>query len=338
MATVMAKCSKCKELFEMDEELYRHRKAHGSKINCPACLEKSHINKYKKASETHKKNWAAYDPEARAERVKNAKEGIHNMSDEKKALRLYHSSIATREYMASLDEEGQQQLKERGQAVWNNKSPEEQEEYKQRMIARWKAYTPEEYRNANMTHEDFLASCKKVAETTNVSPRSLENASPTERTFMDDMRHHLIPYQYEFYNLTIHPDFFTLFPGNPVTGARYTNPYHRWDFKLELLGHPMFVDVDGSMHSPKNVSTAVHRPTGTHYKRIDDVRFNESKRPYQRDGLDAYVIQAYEDVLDGTNLVTNIVTGETMSYQEFLRMLDRLSGLADVSSEEKKKK
>ena len=313
MATVMAKCSKCKELFEMDEELYRHRKAHGSKINCPACLEKSHINKYKKASETHKKNWAAYDPEARAQRVKNAKEGIHNMSDEKKALRSYHSSIATREYMASLSEEEKQRRSE-----MTSKQMTE--------------------RNANMTHEDFLAYCKKVAETTNGSPRNLENASPTERTFMDDMRHHLIPYQYEFYNLTIHPDFFTLFPGNPVTGARYTNPYHRWDFKLELLGHPMFVDVDGSMHAPKNMSTAVHNPTGTHYKRLDDVRFNESKRPYQRDGLDAYVIQAYDDVLDGTNLVTNIVTGETMSYQEFLRMLDRLSGLSDVSFEEKKKK
>ena len=313
MATVMAKCSKCKELFEMDEELYRHRKAHGSKINCPACLEKSHINKYKKASETHKKNWAAYDPEARAQRVKNAKEGIHNMSDEKKALRSYHSSIATREYMASLSEEEKQRRSE-----MTSKQMTE--------------------RNASMTHEDFLAYCKKVAETTNISPRNLENASPTERTFMDDMRHHLIPYQYEFYNLTIHPDFFTLFPGNPVTGARYTNPYHRWDFKLELLGHPMFVDVDGSMHAPKNMSTAVHNPTGTRYKRIDDVRFSESKRPYQRDGLDAYVIQAYDDVLDGTNLVTNIVTGETMSYQEFLRMLDRLSGLADVSSEEKKKK
>ena len=313
MATVMAKCSKCKELFEMDEELYRHRKAHRSKINCPACLEKSHASKYEKIGAATKRVWDSYSPEEREQRAKSAQDGIHNMSDEKKALRSYHSSIATREYMASLSEEEKQRRSE-----MTSKQMTE--------------------RNASMTHEDFLAYCKKVAETTNASPRNLENASPTERTFMDDMRHHLIPYQYEFYNLTIHPDFFTLFPGNPVTGARYTNPYHRWDFKLELLGHPMFVDIDGSMHAPKNMSTAVHNPTGTRYKRIDDVRFSESKRPYQRDGLDAYVIQAYDDVLDGTNLVTNIVTGETMNYQEFLRMLDRLSGLADASFEEKKKK
>ena len=105
MATVMAKCSKCKQFFEMDEDLYNHRKKCGSRINCPDCLKKSHENKYKKASETHKKNWASYDPEARAQRVQNAKEGIHNMSDEKKALRSLHSSIATKKYMDSLSEE-----------------------------------------------------------------------------------------------------------------------------------------------------------------------------------------------------------------------------------------
>lgn len=193
-------------------------------------------------------------------------------------------------------------------------------------------------RNAKMTHEDFLAHCKKVAETTNSTPQNLENASPTERIFMDDMQYHLIPYQYEFYNLTIHPDFFTLFPNNPVTGARYTNPYHRWDFKLEIPGHPIFVDIDGSIHSPNNASTGVYKPTGLRYKRIDDIQFNESKRPYQRDGLDAYVIEAYDDILGPTNLVTNIVTGETMSYKVFLSLLDHFSGLADILSEAEGKK
>ena len=313
MATVMAKCSKCKELFEMDEELYNHRKAHGSKINCPDCLKKSHENKYKKASETHKKNWASYDPEARAKRVQNAKEGIHNMSDEKKALRSLHSSIATKEYMASLSEEEKQRRSEMTT--------------KQMME-----------RNANMSYDDFIEHCTKVALTTNATESSIERAAPTELAFMDDMKLHLISYKYEHYNTTIHPEFFKRFPNNPVTGARYTNPFHRWDFRLEIIGHPMFVDVDGSAHSPKNASTGVHNPTGTHYKRIDDIKFNESKRPYQHDDIDAYVILAYDNTLGPDNTVVNIVTNETMTYKDFLGMLDKLSGISDEPKSKKSKK
>lgn len=102
---IQAMCSKCKNNFMMDKELYNHRKKHGSRINCPTCLEASKENKYKKASETHKKNWANYNEEDRIKRVNNAKAGIHNMSPEAKAKRSKNSSIATKIVMNSLNEQ-----------------------------------------------------------------------------------------------------------------------------------------------------------------------------------------------------------------------------------------
>ena len=140
MATVLATCSKCKQQFEMDEELYRHRKAHGSKSNCPACLEKSHINKYKKIGAATKRTWSSYSPEEREQRAKSAADGIHNMSDEKKALRSLHSSIATKNYMASLSEEEKRRRSEMTSLQMME-------------------------RNAKMTHEEYVAYATKVRNT-----------------------------------------------------------------------------------------------------------------------------------------------------------------------------
>lgn len=298
MATVMAKCSKCKELFEMDEELYRHRKAHGSRINCPACLEKSHINKYKKASETHKKNWAAYDPEARAERVKNAKEGIHNMPDEKKALRSLHSSIATREYMASLSDEEKQRRSE-----MTSKQMTE--------------------RNANMTHEQYIHYAQAVALTTNErGPSDKQKPTVNERNFIEGyLDKYGIPHRWQYYNTTEHPEFNTLFPNNPVTGGKYVNPFHKWDFYITGPDGPFFLDVDGSTHFHEH-GEDTHPQTKCKYSRYEYAMFNDSQRPYQHDDRPAYIIQVPNDDINDDCVVVNVTTNQTCRLGEFMKYLN----------------
>ena len=300
MATVMAKCSKCKQFFEMDEDLYNHRKKCGSRINCPDCLKKSHENKYKKASETHKKNWAAYDPEARAQRVQNAKEGIHNMSDEKKALRSLHSSIATKEYMASLSEEEKQRRSE-----MTSKQMTE--------------------RNANMTHEKYIHYAQTMAITSNErGPTEKEKPTSNEQKFIDEyLNKYGIPFRWQYYNTTEHPKFNELFPNNPVTGGKFVSPFHRWDFYIQGPNGWFLLDVDGSTHF-KEYGRNIHPQTKIEYSRHDDAAFKDSQRPYQRDDLPAYIIQAPKDDVNDDCTVIDVVTNKTCKLGAFVNQLKKL--------------
>lgn len=300
MATVMAKCSKCKQFFEMDEDLFNHRKKCGSRINCPDCLKKSHENKYKKASETHKKNWASYDPEARAKRVQNAKEGIHNMSDEKKALRSLHSSIATKKYMDSLSEEVKQHRSEM---------------ITKQMIER----------NANMTHEKYIHYAQAVAITTNErGPTEKQKPTVNEQKFIDEyLNKYGIPFRWQYYNTTEHPKFNELFSSNPVTGGKFVNPFHRWDFYIQGPNGWFLLDVDGSTHF-KEYGRKVHPQTKIEYSRHDDAAFKDSQRPYQRDDLPAYIIQAPKDDVNDDCTVIDVVTNKTCKLGAFINQLKKL--------------
>ena len=299
MATVMAKCSKCKELFEMDEELYRHRKAHGSKINCPACLEKSHINKYKKIGAATKRVWDSYNPEERKQRAKNAQDGIHNMSDEKKALRSLHSSIATREYMASLSDEERQRRSE-----MTSKQMTE--------------------RNAKMTHEQYIHYIQSVALTVNErGPGDNVKPSSNEQVFIDDyLNKYGIQARWQYYNTTEHPEFYERFPNNPITGGKHVSPFHKWDFYIKGPEGYLFLDIDGSTHFHEH-GKDVHSQSNIEYSRYEYAKFNDSQRPYQRDGLPAYVIQVPDDDLSDDCKVINLETNAVTTVGEFIKYLNR---------------
>ena len=295
MATVMAKCSKCKQFFEMDEELFNHRKAHGSKINCPECLKQSHINRYKKIGAATKRAWESYTPEEREKRAKSAQEGIHNMSDEKKALRSLHSSIATKKYMDSL--------------------PEEEKQRRSEMTS--KQMTE---RNAKMTHEEYVDYATKVRNTMMANRDYSIKMSKPEMAFRDALTDNFIRYEYHSANAEIHPEFFKLFPDNPITGSRFVNPYHFWDFKLFTDAGEIFVDVDGSIHWYTK-ETVVHPQSGKEYKQVDNIQFKETQRKYQCDDLQAFAIKMPDDKLTGDTEVINIRTEEKIKFSEFINKL-----------------
>lgn len=295
MATVMAKCSKCKQFFEMDEELYNHRRAHRSKINCPECLKQSHINRYKKIGAATKRAWESYTPEEREKRAKSVQDGIHNMSDEKKALRSLHSSIATKKYMASLPEE----VKQRRSEMTTKQMIE---------------------RNAKMTHEEYVDYATKVRNTMMANRDYSIKMSKPEMAFRDALTDNFIRYEYHSANAEIHPEFFKLFPDNPITGSRFVNPYHFWDFKLFTDAGEVFVDVDGSIHWYTK-ETIVHPQSGKEYNLVDNIQFKESQRKYQCDDLQAFAIKMPNDKLTDDTEVINIRTEETIKFSEFINKL-----------------
>ena len=300
MATVMAKCSKCKQFFEMDEELYNHRKKCGSKINCPTCLEQSHINRYKKIGAATKRTWQSYTPEEREKRAKSTQEGIHNMSDEKKALRSLHSSIATKKYMDSLPESEKQRRSE-----MTTKQMKE--------------------RNANMTHEQYIHYARAMAITSNErGPTEKQKPTVNEQKFIDEyLNKYGIPFRWQYYNTTEHPKFNELFPSNPVTGGRFVNPFHKWDFYINGPDGWFFLDVDGSTHF-QEFGQDVHSQSKIKYSRYEYAMFNDSQRPYQHDDLPAYIVQVPNDDISDDCTVIDVITNKTCKLGAFINQLKKL--------------
>ena len=133
-----------------------------------------------------------------------------------------------------------------------------------------------------------------------------------ESSLIEYFNEYGIKFEYQFPSTEVHPDFYTTFPENPITHSKFVNPFHFWDFLVQLNDHYIFVDIDGSVHDSKNKTTGI-------------TEFNDSKRPYQTDGLDAYAILCYNDHLTFDTEVININTNSKMSFKDFLTMLCRIN-------------
>lgn len=354
---IETKCKRCNNNFMISKEKYNHCKKHGTKIICPTCLAISKENKYKKASDTHKKNWANYNKEDRDKRIQNAKDGIHNMSEEAKAKRSKNSSEATKKVMANLTDEqrasrsaklsianikryanmSDDDKKELGRKIsegQNSRSPEDKIKSNRKRSESLKTHiknlSPEETakRNQkvqdwwdNMEIEEFQRWNENRANGYNNYMNDLNiNPNHNESDFINYLNLHQFKYQFQCYNMIKHPDFDEIFPNNPVTGAKFVNPYHKWDFKIHTSDKDIFVDIDGSIHFNESY-TVTHSYTKITYNILDYNKFNDSKRPYQTDGLDAYVIQCIDDNLTDNTVVINIKTNEKMSFKSFMDII-----------------
>lgn len=366
---VSTKCSRCKNVFMIDKSLYEHRKSHKSKILCFECLQRSKENKYKKASETHKKNWASYNEQDRLIRVINAKNGIHNMSEAAKKQRSINSSIATKKVMNSLTEEqrksrslklsksgkhrysimsdidkrelgrkiseGQSHIPDDKKAIINKQRSESMKSYikslsfeelemrRHRVQEWWDNMTPEEY---HKWWQSQSSGYSNYLESLNIIPNN------NESEFIKHLFRYEIKYQFQFPNKIKHPEFDNLFPFNSVTGSKFINPFHKWDFKITTLSEEILVDVDGSIHNqPSYVVT--HPQTKVTYNMLDYYKFRDSQRFYQTDGLSAYVIQCYDDKLNDDTLVLHLNSNQIMTFKQFMMNLVWLN----LSSKDKKK-
>ena len=145
-----------------------------------------------------------------------------------------------------------------------------------------------------------------------------------EIEFLDDLLGLCILYTHPYMNQIKHKDFDKLFPNNPITGSPSVEYQHLWDFKLNLKQKSILVDIDGSIHyneSYKRYSPYIDKE----YSMLDYIKFNDSKRSYQTDGLDAYIIQCYDDKLTNDTKVLHLQTNKEMSYKDFINEIKFLN-------------
>ena len=142
-----------------------------------------------------------------------------------------------------------------------------------------------------------------------------------ESSFIDKIDEFNISHEFVWYNKIKHPDFNKLFPFNPVRPGLFINPYHAWDFIIYTNEGNILVDIDGSIHNPECTKNKVTDTQGNKFILGDYIQFKDSQRPYQTDGLDAYIIQCYNDNLTDDTPVVNINTGEKMSFKSFMAIL-----------------
>ena len=76
------------------------------------------------------------------------------------------------------------------------------------------------------------------------------------------------------------------------------------------------------MHDPEKANYTTMYPNGEIINVAEFVAFNDSKRPYQTDGYDAYIVQCYDDKLTDDTPVVKIQTGEKMSFKSFMALIE----------------
>ena len=95
------------------------------------------------------------------------------------------------------------------------------------------------------------------------------------------------------------------------------NPYHIWDFRIRTKEKDIYVDIDGSIHSIKENQCFTTDGIDIGLQIIN----KDKKRVYQTDGLDAYIIKAYNDKIEDGTIVQNVKTNECIKFNVFLNML-----------------
>lgn len=288
-------------------------------------------------SERRKKVWA--DRKARGDDVHiiNAmKEGrriwYESLSDEEKYERIQFLDNARREWLKSLSAEElakhNQKYAITSKEMWANRSEEEKNRIMSAVLNGVKEFW------ANMAPEEFGEWAKKIRIGMKEHYDNLDSIpNPVEFAFSKKLQENSLEYEWQYASTTKHPHFDKLFPENPVTGGRYSG-YHFWDFMVRTKHGDLLIDVDGSQHAiqPGNVIIKNEIDAGR------DQQIRDSQRIYQNDGLDAFIIEAYDDELADDTQVLKLNDGKRYFLKEFMTYLNWLNLTDEEQRAAKKKK
>ena len=218
----------------------------------------------------------------------------NNLSDEEKKVR---SNNARKQWLIS-KENKETKLKPMrdGQKNW------------------WKSLTLLEY-------QDWCV--KRAVEFNSYLTHLDEKPNKNELAFISLLKFDNILYKY-LYKSTITPSCFNeLFPINPINGG-FVDPCHAWDFIIYRGDKDILVDIDGSIHDPNINDFEVTNKNGTKFILRDYIQFNDSKRPYQTDGMNAYVILCYDDNITDDTPVLSLHRNEIINVKQLLVLLTPL--------------
>lgn len=233
-------------------------------------------------------------------KISNAnKHRWNNMSKEEHRRMIDMLKNARDEWWSNATNEQLKLHKEKSIQYWNNLSPEDKEKYRQSKIKEWN----------NL--DNYIDICFKCASGKVNSDLIQNKQSPAEIEFINQLNLCKIDYKFQYTNTT-YPDFFY------DIYDRTKSPFHVWDFYIKTSHKNILVDIDGSEHT-------VHEGEFITKDGIDvgkKIQENDSKRPYQTDGLDAYIILAYDDVISKDTPVCKIQNNTFITFNEFMNYLN----------------
>lgn len=275
-------------------------------------------------SNSQKKRWKSTSDEKKKEITKPmhdaAKVWYNSLSDDDKKKHHEYIQNGNKKWWNSISDEEYKRLSQirsdSSKKYWNNVSEEDI-----KIISERQSKIIKQFWN-NMTDDDYKKWDAKRAEGFNKYMDGLiTSLNKNELSVIDYLKINDLKYKYHWYNITKHPEFDKLFPINPVTGSKFISPYHQWDFIIHTIEKDVLVDIDGSIHDNNKINHMITYFNGKKISLSDLILFNDSQRPYQTDGLDAYIIQCYDDNLTDNTPVINISTNENMAFKSFIALL-----------------
>ena len=308
---------------------------------------KSASNKYQSLSPEDKKalnaKRAQYwkDPNNRKKKSEDMSNMISNMSQEEKdkwisGMREYNESLPPElqvihliNYYKNLSQEEKDELNKRRYdplKKWkdNMNDIELSDFYSNIAKSIWDSYSDEERKErGNKISEGRLNNFDwnnlPVDEKMDwvhlmISSKINSKLNKTKSEFMNHLNINNIKYEFQYLSKTKHPDFDKLFPNNPVTGGSFVFPFHSWDFKLNLSDKSILVDIDGRIHYTNNFKVHLKNK---HFILSDYINFNDSQRPYQTDGLDAYIIKCPNNKISDNTDVIKLKTNQEIKFKDF---------------------
>ena len=270
-----------------------------------------------------------------SEKRKNTK---NNWSEEKKIIVRKNQSIGQKKRWDAVNDNYKKEFgklvsngmshdgiirSKTARANWyNSLSKKEQLEYMQA------CFNGRNNRYNNLTLDDFIKEELKQAINWNnkSNDEKLDNIKEdgTEYQFLQLLEKNNINYEYQYYNIIIHPDFYKLFSFNPYNKSGYTSPFHRWDFMIKLYNKNIFIDIDGSHHDLTKLNyDAYYERLNKNINMADQQLFHDSLRPYQTDNYNAYIVKCYNNKINDNTLVLDIQHNYTIYMETFINRLIR---------------
>lgn len=278
----------------------------------------------KQKSESMKKMWDNMDHKRKLEILKPMREGFINwynsLSDEEKKNHHKYIQDGNNKWWNNLNEEDKKIYSDirskSSKEYWDNITDEDRKLVSKRQSEQIKQYWD------NMTKSQYEEWDRKRSDGFNKYMNNLSILlNKNEISLINYLNIYKFKYQSHYYNKIKHPDFDKLFPFNLVTGSKFVSPFHQWDIAISTYDGIILIDIDGSIHDIKNINHEITYFNGNKIKLSDIISFNDSQRPYQTDGLPAYVIQCYDDNLNMNTPVININTNENIIFNDLLNLI-----------------
>ncbi len=223
----------------------------------------------------------------------------NNLTEDEKHNRIESLKEIRDEWWLNASDEQRKLHKEKSMKYWNNLSEEDKEKYRQSKIKEWNDSLDSSY-----IDNYFKCAIGK-------SKSNLINPSPLEVDFINHLNLNSVEYKFQYTNKTYPSFFYEIY-------NKTKSPFHVWDFFIKTLHKNILVDIDGSEHLLQEGEFVTKDGIDVGKK----IQENDSKRPYQTDGLDSYIVMAYNDTINKDTPVYKIQDGKFITFNEFMNYLN----------------